>query len=108
MLLLEIVSNFQPWSQPGIAWAEQEDWFLHGWRLWSAEPAWMAVLMEWMRREGWLFGPVIVDDGYVQDGHHRIVVAIALGWHRRDIPLELELAHETYLAELQRSGLSVL
>lgn len=87
MLLVELVELYRPISQPGIAWAEQEDWWLHGYRLWTAEPAWMDLLMAWMRREGWLFGPVVVEDGYVQDAHHRIVVALALGWWRRDIPV---------------------
>jgi hypothetical protein len=88
MLLVELVTRFQPWSEPGVAWAAQEDWWLHGYRLWTAEPDWMAALTACMRRYGWLFGPAVVDDGYVQDGHHRIVGALTLGWHRRDIPLE--------------------
>lgn len=87
MILVDLIASHLPEcrGQP------QETWWQHGRRLWADERGWMTALWDRMKREDdWLYGPVILDDGFVQDGHHRIVIALGLCWHGRFIPVEGE------------------
>lgn len=88
--LSEVAARWLPWSEPGVAWAGQESWGLHARRLWTDEPDRMAAFSQYMADvDGWPHGPVVTHDGFVQDGHHRIVVALGLGWHDRPIPVHV-------------------
>jgi hypothetical protein len=84
MLLSEIAVRYRPesWNgQRGDTWPE------HARYLWRNEPGYMACLTWYMiRRDSWFYKPVITDGDVVQDAHHRIVIALALGWGDRDIP----------------------
>lgn len=83
MTLAELVATHRPESH-----GRNEDWPGHARRLWRDERDYMAALAAHMTRLGaWPATPVIVDDGVVQDAHHRIVTALGLGWHDREIPV---------------------
>ena len=85
MKLSEIMERYRPES-----WGRNETWQEHARRLWTDEPEYMARLRAHMvRLGGWFYKPVPIDDDVVQDGHHRIVVAIGLGWTDLDVPLEM-------------------
>jgi hypothetical protein len=47
----------------------------------------MAGMVAHMRAVGWFGGPVVVDDGVVQDRHHGLVTAAWLEWWHLDIPV---------------------
>lgn len=84
MTLKEIVARYRPES-----WGRGEDWPQHAARLWRDEGTYMGRLMaRMMRTDTWIGGPVIVNDGVVQDAHHRIVLAVELGWDDREISLQ--------------------
>lgn len=70
------------------SWGRGEDWTQHSSRLWADEPTYMTRLKAHMSASGsWIGGPVIVNDMVVQDGHHRIVIALELGWRDVEVPL---------------------
>lgn len=84
MRLSELVATHLPESHS----RGQETWGQHADFLWDTESLWMTELRHAMRTLGrWLYGPVELHGGHVQDGHHRIVLALELGWHNRDIPV---------------------
>lgn len=87
MTLGELVAAVQPESDPH----EQETWLEIARRLWTEEPRYMHAMMRAMLRIGWIRGEtgVVVHDGHVQNGHHRIVVGLALGWHDRPVPVKV-------------------
>jgi hypothetical protein len=65
-----------------------ETWPEHARYLWETEPVYMRSMLVYMRRIGrWFHKPVRVDDRVVQDSHHRLVTAEALGWHDLLIPV---------------------
>ena len=82
----EIVGPLRPWP-----WTDPpETWHQHALRLWTDETDYMAGLLRYMSTLGtWFGGPVLWYDRHVQDGHHRLVVALGLGLGWRDalIPL---------------------
>lgn len=86
MLLRDIIEKTLPESWAGT---RGKTWPEHSRKLWRQFPDYMREMTVHMwRTDAWLEGPVVVNDGYVQDGHHRIVIAVILGWLDRDIPLE--------------------
>jgi len=83
MQLQELLSTYRPETH-----GRNENWHQHAERLWREEGEYMLALKNHMRSmHGWYYHPVIVDDGVVQDGHHRLVIAWTLGWRKREIPL---------------------
>jgi hypothetical protein len=79
MTLTEIITAYKPWADPPETWDEHSD------RLWSSEWSYMVALLRYMSEVGgWVRGPVLTHDGYVQDAHHRLVIARDLGWLNRD------------------------
>lgn len=84
MRLPTLLSSFRPES-----WGREEDWAAFAARLWREEHDYLAALGASMVKSGteWLGDPVPIHDGVVQDGHHRIIVALSLGFFDMDIPL---------------------
>lgn len=81
MTLADLMARYRPES-----WGRGETWAEHARRLWRDAPLYMAMLAAFMVLEdGWVAGPVTVNDGVVQDAHHRIVIADELGWADRQV-----------------------
>jgi hypothetical protein len=81
MTVLDLVQTHRPET-----WGREKAWPEFIERLWAEEHTYMWSLAEFMAVTGkWPGGDVIVDDGVVQDGHHRLVLALALGWGNREI-----------------------
>lgn len=71
----------EPWPRMGC-WRKTARF------LWHIDHRYMADLTAEMHRcGGWIENPVPVHGGYTQDGTHRIVAALGLGWWARPIPV---------------------
>lgn len=96
----ELAALLAPWPYTD----PRETWAQHSVRLHRDEPAKMAALAEAMRSAGrWLGPPLAWVGPFVQDGHHRLVTAMCLGWHGRTVPAEPVTAMPDladYIAEL--------
>jgi hypothetical protein len=96
----ELAALLAPWPYTD----PRETWAQHSVRLHRDEPAKMAALAEAMRSAGrWLGPPLAWVGPFVQDGHHRLVTAMCLGWHGRTVPAEPVTALPDltdYIAEL--------
>jgi hypothetical protein len=68
MTVREILRAFRP--ETG---GRETDWDAFAARVWKEERAYVDKLKRHMARMGsWVAGPVVVNDGVVQDAHHRL------------------------------------
>jgi hypothetical protein len=84
--LSEVLERYRPESWGGI---RGETWPAHAWYLWSEDAAYLFAILLHMQRVGWFHGPLLVDDDVVQNGHHRVVAARALGLMDLEVPVEV-------------------
>lgn len=85
MKLSELITAYRPESWNGT---RGDTWYEHAMYLLAWDREYMLDLRKFMASvKRWIDTPVVVKDDVVQDGHHRIAVALYLGWMDKDIPV---------------------